>query len=520
MGFIKNYAVIKLFNKITSAILLSFILLTILFTSGCIKTLYDVNVTEQRQTNLTEDLAILQPKARVVLPDPLSLDEAIRIGIQNNLDIRISKLMAEIADDTALSDKLKLLPNLDFSSRFSQSSVDSATDEDKIRKKASLTLTWNVLDFGLSYIRARQSAMNTEVRRMDRMRQAQVLASDISTAYWKAVLAGQSLQKIKKIQVEVREYKRKAELLVSEKRLDPIASKAIEKKIVELAITASDLQSEISGAKIELCRLMGVNPMTPFTLKKESFRDYTKKMPDPDTLNPRHLEAISLHNRPEFFAADFDLQIQQDEARAALLSMFPGIEFDVSTQYDSNSYYKNHFWMTWGAGITSSLLSIPSKYVNWKSQKKNTDLVKLQRLLLTAGVIVQAHVALHDYKVKIEQFKLYNDSFLIAEDLLKMSRERHNLGLLSSWALTQRMLEEVVARLSRDHRIINLFNAYNTLLLTLGLDRSRWGESLPDVDENEVPGTIDLKKDLPPEELPEDEYQYYEYDDPEYMQQG
>ncbi|QTA87847.1 TolC family protein [Desulfonema magnum] len=468
--------------------------------NGCVS-FYQMDLKGQRQVNLAKDLELLHPKAEVAVPDPLTLDHAIKIGLQNNLEMRISRIMAEISDDNALAEKLKMFPQLDFQGNVSGSSAYSAADEDKTRITASLSLTWNILDFGLSYIRSRQAAVQTEIQRMERLRQAQLLALEISSAYWQAVLAEQSLEQIRTLEAEVMDYKKKAEALVSQKRLDPISSKAIEKKIVELAITASDLQAEISGAKITLCELMGLGPATEFHLAKEKFETYLEKMPGPDSLDPRKLEMISLNNRPEFFAADLEMQVQQDEALAALVSMFPGIQFYFSNYYNADSHYVNNFWAAWGSSLTSSLLSLPSRYVQWQSQGKSVDKVKLQRLLLTAGVIVQAHLALHEYKVKERQFRLHEDSFLIAEDLLFMSRERHELGLLSSWAMTQRMLEDVVARLARDRKIIDLINAYNTLLVTMGLDYNRWGENVLEIDENGQPADIEERDiDIPGEE--------------------
>jgi len=471
-----------------------------LFLLGGCSRLYEIDFAAQRQTNLAEDLASLQFEKQMTLPDPLTLDDAVAIGLQNNLEMRVSEMMAAIEDDNALSEKLKMLPTLSADGTYSKSNVYNAPDEDLSSKRATLSFAWNILDFGLSYIRARQAALRTEVRKVERIRQAQNLALDIVVAYWKAVLAEQSLEKIRKIEAEVNDYRIKAEELVKQKRLDPIASKAIEKKIVELAITASNLQADISGAKIELSKLMGLGPAISFTLMRSSFREYVEKLPAPLSMEPLELEKISLHTRPEFFSADIDMNIQQDEAKAALVSMFPGIEFDFALYYNTNSYNVNNFWSTWGTSITSSLLSLPFQYVNWKKQKKTVEMMRLQRLLLTAGVIVQTHIAVHDYVVKERQFRLYDDAFVIAEDLLKMSRERHHLGLLSDWAMTQRMLEDVVALLERDRRIIDVINAYNILLVTLGLDYSRWGEPFSDIkyldDMKEKPAPPVIKKQV------------------------
>jgi len=349
---------------------------------------------------------------------------------------------------------------------------------------------------------------------MERDRQAQLLAAEIASAYWQTVLAEQSLEQIRTIETEVRGYKERAELLVSQKRLDPIVSKAIEKKIVELAITASDLRAEISGARIELCRLMGVSPMTEIRLKRASFQEHLKGLPDPGEFDPQKLEMISLTRRPDFYSEDLELQIQQDEARSALVSMLPGAQLNFGNYYNSSSSYSNNMWASWGYTLTSALLSLPSQYVNWISQKKSVAMVELQRLLLTAGVIVQAHMSLHDYMVKEQQFRLYDDSYAIAEDLLTMSRERHELGLLSDWSLTQRMLEDVVARLARDRRIIALFNSYNTLLVTVGLDYGQWEDNLLEMEADMPADTEDSGdgENIPSEDdqLGDDESDYLE----------
>lgn len=475
--------IMKIRTMMTAGLILS---VSFLFLLGGCSHLYEIDFAAQRQTHLSEDLASLQFEKHQTLPDPMTLDDAVAIGLQNNLDMRVSEMMAAIENDNALSEKLKMLPTLEADGTYSKSNVYNAPDEDLSNKRATLSFAWNLLDFGLSYIRARQAALRTEVRKIERMRQAQNLALDIVVAYWKAVLAEQSLEKIRKIEAEVNDYRIKAEELVKQKRLDPIASKAIEKKIVELAITASNLQADISGAKIELSKLMGLGPATSFNLMRASFKAYVEKLPSPLSLDSLKLEKIALRGRPEFFSADIDMNIQQDEAKAALISMFPGIEFDFALYYNTNSYNVNNFWSTWGGSITSSLLSLPFQYVNWKKQKKTLEMMRLQRLILTAGVIVQTHIAVHDYVVKERQFRLYDDAFVIAEDLLKMSRERHQLGLLSDWAMTQRMLEDVVAMLERDRRIIDVINAYNILLVTLGRDYNRWKDALSDISETDI----------------------------------
>jgi|GEM_PF-1533175 len=471
--------------------------------NGC-TSLYEIDLAEEREMNLSNDLESLCFESAPVLPDPLTLDDAVRVGLENNLDMRISRIMAEITDDNVRAQKLKMLPSLGLNGGLSQSSTESDPDEDTLSKSASLSLTWNILDFGLSYIRSRQTAFQEETRRMGRLRQAQLLAAEISTSYWQAVLALDSLEAVRQIETQLSAYKTKADALVAERRLDPITSKSIEKKIVDLAITVASLRSEISSAKISLCELMGLEPSTEFRVERASFHEYMGRLPVPEQLDSRKLEMISLNNRPELFSADINMRVQEDEVRAALVSMFPGLSFSYAGSYNANSSYASNFWTTWGATVASSLLALPSQYVQWEAQKKTAVKTETERLLLTAGIMVQAHMALHDYRVRTEQLELHEKSFRITEELLDMTRERHALGLVTGWGLTQKMLDEVVSRLGRDRRVIGLVNAYNKLMVTLGLDYERWGDNILEMDENALPEYIE-SRDVPADAAEPDE---------------
>ena len=458
---------------------------------------YKVDLAAQRQKNLETDLAFFKPEKENLLTEPLTLDGAIRLGLENNLDIRVSRIMTEIADDTRVAEKLKMLPQLNtegdvsWRSKFlrkryidpdtGEETISSSVSQDKTQKTLSLSVSWNILDFGLSYIRARQAALNAEVRQMEERRQAQTLAMDIAAAYWASILAERDLAYIREIESNVREYKAKANAMVAQRRLDPISVKEMESQLVRLTLSASNLQADLSDMRIELCKLMGLTPTTSFDLSdKENFQKYADLLPDSRLLDAESLEMISLKNRPELFSADLEEKIRQHEARSVLVSMFPSISFESAYNYNADSFLVDNTWTNVTSGFVLNLLSLPSKYVEWKAKGKAVTMSRLQRLLLTAGIIAQVHVALQDYRNKEVHFNLQDNAYMITEDLLRMSRERNEAGMVgfSDTVVTQRMMESMLARLERDRSLVALFNAYNMLLATLGLDYSQWQEGL------------------------------------------
>jgi len=472
---------------------------------------YQIDLAEQRKDNLSQDRAFLDEREKMEFEEPLTLDDAVSVGLSNNLDLRVSRFMERIADRTAMSEKLKMLPSLTARGVYSERSefiqrefVDPDTGEvslsntvsqDKTTQTFDLSLSWNILDFGLSYIRSRQAALQSEIRRMERIRQAQNLAMDIASAFWNSVLSEQDLEYVRDIEDRVRQYKSAAEELVAEKQLDPIVAKEMERQLVNLTISAADLQAEIATSRVDLSRLMGLTPTSRFDVDPSvaTIDRRLETIPSPGELDARRLEDVALRNRPELFSADLRNQVQEDEIRAAFLDMFPGLELNASYHYDGDQFLANNDWYTAGGQFIAGLLQLPSKYANWNAQKMTAEMVEIQRVLLTAGIVAQVHVALQDLGVKKRQFELKEAALQVSDDLRDMSQERNRAGMMgfSDTVVAQRMMESFLARLERNRTAVSLLNAYHTLLVSLGLGYERWSDPMSALDAEEIPSDID-----------------------------
>lgn len=463
--------------------------------SGCARQ-YNVNMDALRQKNMALDMDLLTPQEPVVFAEPLTLQRVIELGLKNNLDMRLSEVLAQIADDEVVVEKLKMLPNLDADGRMQHRSNHEVTDyehgvtgyqesnsysDEKDSRTANLTLSWNILDFGLSYIRSRQAGMTEEIKQMEKVRQGQKLAMELAGAYYRVVFAEVDLKHIQEVKAQVAEYKDTLVAMATQGRIDPLTSRELEKRLVDMAITASKVRGEISGAYIELRRLMGLRPNTVFSLEGKGFAKVAADLPTFDSLDGASLERIALLNRPELFATDLQVKIQQDEARAALLRMFPSLHFDAGVSFDSNKFLHENSWNTVGAGVAYNLLSLPSKYMSMKAREKGVSKAELERLANTAGIIAQVHMALHDYVVKREQFKLFDESYGISTEMMNMTRTREEIGKVSKARLTRSMLESMVAKLERDRSLIDYLNAYNRFMVALGLDYEKWDDNLEEI---------------------------------------
>jgi outer membrane protein TolC len=478
------------------------------FALGCAN-MFRVDLTEQRERNLEADVPFARAPKLSLPEGPLSLAEAVRIGMENNLDLRIARLMEEISSETALAEKLRMLPRFDARADWSERNnfpvnefqnirtgevaLSNTISRERNQKTLEARLTWNVLDFGLSYFRARQAAIQEEISRLERTRQAQTLAREIAAAYWRSVLAEKNLEFVQRMGEELGRYKTAADEMVSERRLDPIFAKDIERQLASLAIEASDIQSMVSGIRIDLCRLMGVHPSSEFDLAGVRMPlDRAESLPAPEALDPGRLEEIALRNRLELYASDLREEVQRDEARAALVSLFPGLRLEAGYNYDDNKFLINSDWFSAGAGLAYDVLSLPSRYADWRARLKGVDRAMVDRLVTTAGILAQVHIALHDYQVRERQFRLRDEAYDVYRDLLDMSRARNEAGVqgFPDTVVTQRMMESVVARLERGRALVDFIDAHHILMTTLGLEFGRWDDGLETVDETAMPPAV------------------------------
>lgn len=464
------------------------VLFIIAFVGGCARMPTPEEIMAQREENARQDVELIKPSAKYgnFGEKPLTLEDAIRYGLENNLELRVARFEQEIQSKETLAEKLKMLPGLKAGAtwqrrdRLRKSDVYNwALDEDqpdytvselKQGTRAELSLTWNVLDSLIAYVRSGASEMKEQVMEWQRNRQAQQLALDITEAYWQAAAVEDALDYVHDVEKNVRGIKRRIETSVGERSLDRMDATEVEMRLKELELTIRQLQANLSNARLQLSRLMGLNQNVQFTLYRPPIKPIVSALPHTKSLNIDRLEEYALLHRPELFASDMQVRIQKEEAKSAVLSMFPGLSFFASTNYDSNRLLLSNDWNTVGAGIGWQLLDLPSRYASYKGRKKAVELAKAQRLMTTVGVITQVHIALLDYAIKADRFRLLEETYQLAANMVNMAREKSDVGRLPQLSVTQRHLEAMAAKLRRDEAVVDLLVAHKRLCVSVGID--------------------------------------------------
>ena len=130
----------------------------------------------------------------------LTLEQAQELALKYNLDLWMARQQEAIARETKHSSFLKMLPSLTFdynlegrdsynaSSSLGMHTGTSAQlttysySADKSHSYGGMRLLWNVLDFGITYFRAKQDMNREKQADYDKQRVRQKLAADVAAA--------------------------------------------------------------------------------------------------------------------------------------------------------------------------------------------------------------------------------------------------------------------------------------------------------------------------------------------------
>ena len=256
-----------------------------------------------------------------------------------------------------------------------------------MRRTADLSFSWNILDFGLSYVRAQQAADKVLIGKELQRKAVHRLLEDVRTAYWRAVTFERLVSRLNALSSRTEAALANSKALADGRETSLVTALTYERELTEIKRAAIDMQRDLVVAKSQLAALMNLTPGTKFALSLNSYGRL------PQTL-PNSLDAmmqIAVRDREELRENLYQQRINSQEVRAAMLEMLPGLQLSVGPNWDSNSYLMNTNWVGWGAKTSWNLLRVfqlPAKRDLIEDQQ---DLLKSRALALTMAVMTHAH---------------------------------------------------------------------------------------------------------------------------------
>ncbi|WP_207281843.1 TolC family protein [Pseudomonas sp. FW300-N2F2] len=428
---------------------------------------------------------------------PVSLDEAMARAVKYNLQQRLGLMERALEEGLLDTQNLSMLPQLaaragwrgrdntagssSESVRTHSQSLEPSTSTDRSSRTADLQLSWNVLDFGMSYFGAQAQANKTLAAEERRRRVIADIIQQVRSAYWEAATAERLKPEVQSTLAQTRQALEQARQTERERLLAPVDALRYQKNLLEMVRQLEALDAELAIAKSRLAALMNLPPATQYSLV----------LPSEQSLNPPHLnyrlddlEAMAMVQRPEIREEQYQARNSVLETRAAMLRLLPGANLFVGMNSDSNSYLVNNQWADAGVQVSWNLLSVLSYSSIKKSGENREAVADLRRQALRMAVLTQVNVAWQQYRRASDVFERSNELRRLQRSILQQSDSAYDSSAQSLLEKVRTATETVLATRSRDRSFAELQNAYGAIYQAAGLDplpEKLAGESLAEL---------------------------------------
>lgn len=467
------------------------LLLFPLFLSNC-SVKPDPLTTDEIDKRAKSDYSSLFP-THTVIDHPISLYEAMARALKFNLDHRLKMMETVVSNRNLKVENLSMLPDLVASAGYfgrneyhASSSFDvvnnvpqntNSASQERDHITADIKFTWNILDFGISYLNAHQAA-NQVLITVERQRKiVHNIIRDVRYAYWRMVSSQRLQKKIDPLMGEIRRTLKTTKALQKEGLKSPREILEFERSLWDILRQMTVLQRDLYEAKIELASLIGIEPGSDYSVMDDS--SYSDPLPSDFTYDVDILKQAALRLRPELLEEDYRERISLDDVEKARWEMFPSPILEASYNYDDNRFLLHQHWAEYSARLVFNIINWIAGYSKIDLEKSEVDLGKVRRKALSVAVLTQVEIAYLRYnqlenELHINKQLKKADSGIYLQILEEFKAEKGDeLELIRAKA------NVILSQLRYDLTYADWQNAAGQLLNSVGFD------PVPSIDANQ-----------------------------------
>lgn len=437
------------------------------------------------QTEVGDFAASIQRAAaetQVPAQKTLDLYEALGRAIAHNQDIRVEDFGILIGEAQSRAANAEMLPGIVADSQYfgrnttaasrSSSSNLYSNSGDRQGFSGNLNLSWNILDFGLSYVRAQQAGDKALYQVEQRRKVVAQIIEETRLAFWQALTLQHLVQRMETLKTQVKQQLELSKAQAHNSALEPVAALTAQRELLNLQTELDALQNNLIGAKARLRQLINAPADEPLTLAA------TAEAIEPELLRLDSQKAIrtALQNRFEIRQAIYEMRINNKEVTAALLQLLPGISLTGGGAGDSNSYLEHASWVSWGAKASWNLIEL------FRFPLKKQALAERQRLdhqkavALALAISTQVTVARARYNHQLAQFQTAQKYAEVQQKLTRQMDLAGSVGQVGGQQKIRERMAALIAQTKRDIAYAELQNAYGTYVSSLGIDPLDYGQ--------------------------------------------
>lgn len=459
-------------NSITRFLVLGGLVLAV---AGCAVRPEPITLTEKEALVARDREALFREQEPVT--GPISLAEAMARAIKYNLNHRLRLMEEALAHRQLDLSEISLLPRLAASAGYQDRSnvtssmgtgvLEASTSTDRSRWDGNLTMTWNILDFGVSWFQAQQDADRALIAAERRRKVIHNLMQEVRFAFWRTAGVQDLETRVGPMIRETEQALGRYDDQVREGLPGRFEAMRAQRELLEILRQLKSVQAELVRARSELAVLLNLEPGAAYRL--DAGGREARRTPRVG-LELAEMERLALMNLPELWEENYQERIGVAETRKAIARLFPGLEIASGWNYDSNSYLVNQNWWSIAPRLTWNLMNLVSGPSQLRLAEAQEEMIHARGLALAMAALGQVHVAWRNYQAVGEQLELLHRLDGIDHDLLTYARDLWRAEAQGELDRIRAEVRAVATRIQSVQTHAQMQNALGTIFVTLGLD--------------------------------------------------
>ncbi len=458
---------------------------TALFLAGCAVTTQPLSKDDVAQRVIADRARMFADQEPI--RGPLTFPDAAARAVKYNLDYRLKQM--ETALQLGLTDlsRWDLLPKLMVNAGYSARNNDLATQsftldrntgsvtqpsgsiysgsQERKHGMAGAELSWNLLDFGVSYYRAKQQSDQRLIAEERGRRVAQNIIQDTHTAYWRALGAQRLLSQVESTMKRAEGALQRARQIEQQGLMPQAQALAYQRALLDATTMLAFRRQDLELAKLELTSLMNLAPGSNFTLADE--RETAMPAAPSDI---QRLEDMALKQRPELVEEDYKARISAAETKKQFWSLFPGIGVNLGGNLDTNNYLLHKSWVEGGLRLGMNLLKLASLPAQNRANEAQAKVDETRRLSQGMAIMTQVRVAAMRYGLALTELTQVEESARVDQRLLNYARAAQTTRVDSELEVIRNEARSVLSAYQRHVAYSNAQAAWARLYNSVGYD--------------------------------------------------
>ena len=413
----------------------------------------------------------------------IPLEEAIARAMKYNLDRRTRMMEEALALKNFDVSQYDMLPKFMAQAGYAYRNKDLITyATDSVTGQPSLSnpyisserkhhtedlgLTWNLLDFGVSYFNAKQNGDRVLIAAERRRKAMHLLIQDVSSAFWRTASAQKLNTQVRVAIVGAEQALADSRRSEAEKLRSPLDALKYQRQLLENLKLLEGVEQELASARIELANLINVPLVVDLKVVEPAETLATKVM----TLPVDRLESVAIMQNADLREQYYNARIAAEEGKKVIARMFPNLSLNYAWKYDNDSYLVNQNWREAGAAISFNLFNLLSAPSQMQMADAGVALADQRRVAAQMALLAQMHVARLQFAFAVQQFNRADAMWRVDDRINGHTANREKAEAQGRLESVANNTAAILSLLRRYQALSQVHAASGKLQATLGME--------------------------------------------------